>query len=131
MASIVWYIHGITDPKRGRLFTYRPSAAEKLKVFAVSAEYFLTDQSQQRDLELLRGRAANLKTKRNMLAHGLWGRMPTQTTWKLFYHRETDDVIRLRRQELTVGEVKRIAMDIRALNRDLKKWMSRNHVPPP
>ena len=131
IASIVCHIHGIRDPKRGRLFTYRTSATEKLKIFAVSAEHFLKDPRRQRELDLLRGRAADLKVKRNMLAHGVWGRMPKQTVWKIFFHRDTDDAILLRRRELTVDQVKRVAMDIRTLNRDLKKWMSRNGVMPP
>ena len=131
IASIVCHIHGIRDPKRGRLLTYRPSATEKLKVFAVSAKHFLKDPGRQRELEILRVRAADLKVKRNMFAHGVWGRMPKQTVWKIFFHRDTDDAMLLKRQELTVDQVKRVAMDVRTLNRDLKKWMSRNGVMPP
>ena len=131
IASIVWHIHKIRDPKRGRLFTYRPSASEKLNIFIVSAKNFTKDPGQQRQLQSLGSRAKALKSKRNMLAHGLWGRMPKQAVWKVFYHREADDAILLRRQELTVDQVKAMAADISALNRDLKAWMSRNGVPPP
>lgn len=106
IAAIVCHIHGIRGPKRGRLFAYRPNATEKLKVFGVSARHFVKDPTQRHELDLLRGRAANLKVKRNMLAHGVWGRMPKQSVWKVFFHRDTDDAILLRLQELTFDQVK-------------------------
>ena len=131
IASIIWHIHKIKQPEEGRLFTYRPSAAQKLQIFAVSIKRFVKDASIKDELTLLRGRASDLKAKRNMLAHGLWGRMPTQTIWKVFYHTETDDMLLLKRKEMNVETVRRIAADVRKLNFDLKKFMSRNGVPPP
>jgi len=43
------------------------------------------------DLKRFHDRAAALKIKRNMLAHGLWGRMPREDIWKVFYQRDTDE----------------------------------------
>jgi len=57
--------------KQGRLFTYRPPAHEKLKIFNVSIKHF-AETSKRVDLKRFHDRAAALKIKRNMLAHGLW-----------------------------------------------------------
>ncbi len=131
ISSIVWHIHGVRDVRRGRLFTYRTAANEKLKMFKVSIRVFAA-ASIKVELKKLHDRAAALKSKRNMVAHGLWGRMPKQTSvWKTFYLRDTDDTILLKREALTVEDVKRMADQIDDLNRDIKKWMTSNRVSPP
>ena len=131
VASVIWHIHKIKDVREGRLFTYRPGAAEKIRIFEVSIKGFVKDPILQRELISLRGRVTAMKNKRNMLAHGLWGRMPKQTIWKIFYQKETKDMLLLKRKELTVGDVKNMAKEIRTLNSDLKKFMTRRRIPPP
>jgi len=131
IASIIWHIHKIKDVREGPLFTYRPSAAEKIRIFSITVKCFINKPNIQKELTSLRDRAAALKTKRNILTHGLWGRMPKQTLWKVFYHSETEDMLLLKRKEMTLDDVKLLAKDICALNSDLKKFMTRNRIPPP
>lgn len=77
-------------------------------------------------------RAADMNSKRNMIVHGLWGRMPKEyKTWKVFCHRGTEDMLLLRRDVMTVDSIAKIAAHINQLNRDLKKWMAQHGVPPP
>ena len=67
-----------------------------------------------------------------MLIHGLWGRMPKEhKTWKVFFHQDADDMLLLKREIMTTEQVKNIASHIERLNRDMKKWMAMNRVPPP
>lgn len=132
ISSIIWHVHKIKEPERGRLFTYRPTAAQKLGIFGVTIDRFVTDPTLKTELKALCGRASGLKKMRNMLVHGLWGRMPNQPkTWKVFYHSEMQDMILLKRKEMTVDQVKRIAGQVRTLNFDLKKLMARIGAPPP
>ena len=132
ISSIIWHIHKIKEPERGRLFAYRPTAAQKLGIFRVTIERFVKDPALKIQLKHLCTRAFSLKDERNMLIHGLWGRMPKQhKTWKVFYHTEVDDMILLKRKEMTTDQVKDVAAKIRKLNFDLKKLMTRIGVPPP
>jgi len=132
LASIIWHIHGITDPKQGRVFTYRPTAAEKLKMFAVSIIGFVDDAAMQRELTALKNRAYQMNDKRNLLAHGLWGRLRKDKDWKLFSVKDSDAATHLlKRKIMTVSDVAAIAQEIRALNSDLKQFMARNRIPPP
>lgn len=74
-----------------------------------------------------------MNVKRNLLAHGLWGRMPKERLWKVFKTQESNDDLVMPRQEVTAKGLDpvRIAQDIRALNVDLKRFMVRNRIPPP
>lgn len=131
LSSIVWKIHGITNPKRGRLFTYRPSAREKLNIVNVTLKHF-ADAAMYHELKGLLDRASSLNTQRNKIAHGLWGRVPGDyKNWKIFYHRSTDDMVLLKREVMSVSDVANIALAVERLNRDLKKWMAKRAIPPP
>ena len=52
-------------------------------------------------------------------------------TWKVFYLKDTDDTVKLKRDVMTVEQVADIAVRVRALNVKLKKLMTRMGVPPP
>lgn len=129
ISSIIWYLHGITKPEMGRLFTYRLGATAKIKLLDVTLQAYNPKHAAQ--LKPMLTRVSDMESKRNDICHGLWGRMPKQTVWKLFYSKDTDDMPLLRRKELTPADVTKIADDLDKLNRDLKSWMSRNRVPPP
>lgn len=125
------HIHRIKDVERGRLLTYRPSAADKLRLLKVTLKQFTKDPLLKKELIVIYDRAMDLKAKRNKLCHGLWGRMPMEKIWKVFYHTEADDMILLKRDVMSLDDVKKIAAQIHALNFDLKKLMARHGVPPP
>jgi hypothetical protein len=131
ISSIIWHIHGIKEPEEGRLFTYRPSAKQRLDLFKVSIKRF-AKPSIKNDLKGFHQRATDLNKQRNKFVHGLWGRMPTEDkTWKVFFHHDADDMLWLKREITSVEQVKRVAKQVEQLNRDMKKWMAKNHVPPP
>jgi hypothetical protein len=133
MASILWKIYKIKDVKQGRVLIYWLSAANKLKVLAYSAKHFTKSSVIQAELMQLQKRASDMNVKRNLLAHGLWGRMPKERLWKIFKTQESNDDLIMPRQEVTAKGLDpvRIVQDIRILNRDLKKFMTRNRIPPP
>ena len=130
LTSIVWHIQKTKDPKLGRLLVYRVNAGEKLKILRASIRAF-AKAAHKPALTALVDRASQLKTKRNMIVHGWWGRMPNEhKTWKLFYHRDTNDMLLLKREVMDVSGLKAIASQIDQLNHDMKKWMTQNSVPP-
>ena len=131
VSSIIWHIHKIKAPNVGRLFTYRLNSVERLKVLKVSIDR-VSDASIRDELTGLQKEADKLRGLRNTIIHGLWGRMPKERrTWKVFYLKDTDDTIKLRREVMTVEQLSDIAARGKALNVKLKKVMTRLGVPPP
>lgn len=132
MASIIWYIYKIKDVKRGRVLIYWLTAANKLKVLAYSAKHF-AKLSVRKELMELQKRATDMNIKRNLLAHGFWGRLPKERLWKVFKTQESNDDLVMPRYEVGSKECDpvRIAQDILDLNVDLGKFMDRNGIPPP
>ncbi len=131
IASTIWHFHKITSPNRGRLFTYRANAMEKLNMFKVTAENFVSNPSHRTAMLKLYREADRLRGKRNTFVHGLWGRMPNQSTWKVFYHKSTDDTWLLKREIVNLPVLTSLAAEIRQLNKDLKKFMVSIGAPPP
>jgi hypothetical protein len=76
--GVIWHIHKIKIAKIGRLFTYRASSVEKLKMFKVTLENYLPDPVRQAQMRKLYIEAKHLRGRRNTFAHGLWGRMPKE-----------------------------------------------------
>src|SRR4051812_43576382 len=91
ISSIIWKLHKIKDVRRGRALIYGLPAAHKLRVLAVSAKHFAKSPGMDAELKVFAQRAGNLNTDRNLLAHGLWGRMPKERLWKVFKMQEMDD----------------------------------------
>ncbi len=131
VSSIIWHVHKIKAPAVGRLFTYRPSSVEKLRILKVTLGH-IKDPVIEAELARLHTEADRLRSLRNTIIHGLWGRMPNEPkTWKVFFLKDTDDTVRLRREVMTVQQVSDIAGRIRALNADLKQLMRKIGAPPP
>ena len=133
ISSIIWKLHKIKEVRRGRSLIYGLSAAQKLRVLAVSAKHFTKSPGVDDELKLFAQRAGTLNTQRNLLAHGLWGRMPKERLWKVFKMQEMDDEFLMIRKEVRAAELDPalIAREIRSLNSDIKKLMTRNRIPPP
>lgn len=134
ISSIIWHVHGITDPKVGRLFTYRPNSVEKLKIFLLSAQNHVTDFALRGSLCRMYGVANRIRIERNNIAHGLWGRMPKEhSRWKVFYSREVDDKNKslLRRERKSLKDLTNLAARVKKLNIDLMALMNKNNIPPP
>ncbi len=132
VSSIIWHIHKIKSPNMGRLFTYRASALEKLNILKVSLKNYVSDPAKQAKMLKLQKQADMLRKKRNTFVHGLWGRMPReQKIWKVFYLKSPEDTWRLKREIVTLPQLTSLAAQIRQLNKDLKKFMRENGVPPP
>lgn len=132
LQSAIWRLHKIKDPKRGRLFTYRPSSVEKLKIFKLTMEKFVTDHAIKAAMKKLHDEASGLRGKRNNFSHGLWGRMPSEPKiWKVFYIKDTDDTFILKREIVTLQNLQDLAAKIRALNVGLKQFLTRIGAPPP
>jgi len=129
ISSIIWHLHEIKDPKLGRLFTYRLSAVQKIQILETTLKSYKAVHATA--LKPLVSRASRMRSMRNTICHGLWGRMPKQKTWKVFYSKDTDDMPLLRRDDMTPNDVSKIADELERLNRDLKSWMAQNRVPPP
>jgi|SRR5690242_16138433 hypothetical protein len=129
--SVIWHFHKIKNPGIGRLFTYRASAVEKLKMLKVTAERYVKDSAISNELLSLHREADRLRGRRNTFAHGLWGRMPNEhKTWKVFYQKDTDDTYLLKREVIRVSQLQDLAAEIRALNVKIKKFMRKIGAPP-
>ena len=133
ISSTIWHIHKIKDPRIGRLFTYRPNSAEKLRIFKITVDrYVSVSDPIKANLLTLYGEADKLRGRRNTFVHGLWGRMPKERqTWKVFYLKDTDDTYQLKREEVTLHGLNDMAARVRKLNKDLKKLMCQIGAPPP
>ena len=134
IASIIWKLHKIKDVRKGRALIYGLQAGPKLKILAQSAKLFSKSPAMKQELLQLMTRANNLKDERNLLAHGLWGHMPKEKPklWKVFKMDALDDGLLLIRKKIPAErDPARIAQDIRRLNSDFKKFMTRNRIPPP
>ena len=132
VASIIWHVHKIKSPNVGRLFTYRASSTEKLKMFKVTLENYVSDPASKTKMLKLYKEADYLRGRRNTFAHGLWGRMPKEhETWKVFYLKSPDDTYLLKREIVSLTELNTLAAQIRQLNVNLKQLMTEMGAPPP
>jgi len=132
VSSIIWHIHKIKSPNRGRLFTYRANSVEKLNMLKVTAKNYVSDSAQRRTMLELHKNANKLRGRRNTFVHGLWGRMPKEhKIWKVFYLKSLEDTWLLKREVVTLPQLTDLAAEIRQLNKDLKKFMREIGAPPP
>lgn len=132
VSSIIWHVHKIKSPPVGRLFTYRASSVEKLKILKLTLRKYVPDPVTQDKLLKLCNEADRLRGRRNTFVHGLWGRMPNEhKIWKVFYLKDTDDTDFMRRETVTSQQLTDVAAQIRKLNVALKKFMVSIGAPPP
>ena len=132
LSSIIWHFHGIKDPKRGRLFTYRLDAIEKLDIFWATANSHVNDQGRKSTMLELHREATKLRSKRNDFAHGLWGRMPKERkTWKMFYLKNVQHTYLLKRDVISIEELKDWAARFRSFTTRLNSFRIRIGAPPP
>ena len=133
IANIIWKLHIIKDVRKGRTLIYGLQVAHKLKILAVSAKHFTKSPAIHHELSRLLQRASALHVNRNLLAHGLWGRMPKERLWKVFKMQDMDDTLLMIRHEVKAMDLDpmHLAQQIRTLNSVLKKFMTRNRIPPP
>ena len=132
VAGIIWHVHKIKSPNVGRLFTYRASSVEKLNMFRVTLENYISDPATKTKMFKLYKEADRLRKRRNTFVHGLWGRMPKEhKIWKVFYLKSTDDTYLLQREIITLDQLTALAAQIRQLNVNLKKLMREIGAPPP
>jgi hypothetical protein len=133
ISSIIWHLHGISNPKIGRLFTYKHNSEDKLRIFKETAEKYLPDQSSITTVNMLRlyKKADELRIKRNRFAHGPWGRMPGTETWKVFYLNSAKETHLLKREEVTVPKLEELATDVQTLNKDLYAFIHENGIDSP
>jgi hypothetical protein len=134
VCSIAWHFHKIKSPPVGRLLIYRHNSVEKLNILLVTAQRFVSEPARQGTLCRLYGEANKIRKARNKIAHGLWGRMPNERSkWKVFYPREENkkDKTLMQRDLITLQDLTDLASRVRKLNKDIKKFMAANKIPPP
>jgi len=132
IAGIIWHVHKIRSPNVGRLFTYRAGSVEKLNMFKVTLENYVSDPAIQIKMLKLHTEADRLRGRRNTFVHGLWGRMPKEhKIWKVFYLKSPAHTFQLKRDTVALPELNSLAAEIRQLNVDLKKLMREMGAPPP
>ena len=130
VCSIIWHLHGISDPRVGRLFTYRLDAIKQIEMLNVTLKKY--NQQFASELQPWITTISDLRARRNEIVHGLWGRMPEEhETWKMFYHKNYEDMYLLERNVSTRDAIAKIADQIDAINLQIENWMNKNGVPPP
>lgn len=132
ISSIIWKLHRISDVRKGRVLIYGLQARDKLRILARSAK-FTKSKPISDELMQLQARASRLCNSRNLLAHGLWGHKPNEKLWKVFKMGDIDEDLLMIRHEVRPEDLQpeKIAKDIRVLNTDLRRFMTRNRIPPP
>jgi hypothetical protein len=102
-----------------------------VELFAYLSPNWLTDPNEQAELKAIAREADALRTKRNRLAHGLWGYKPGERK-KLRLLRITKKTRLLPKSELvSVAEVKQWASQLDALNVRLLRFHQRLGAPLP
>ena len=83
-------------------------------------------------MKAIHDEANDLRSERNKIAHGLWGRMPNElTTWKVFFIKDTDDTYKLQREPVNHAKLTKIAARVRKLNVRLRQLLDTIGAPPP
>jgi len=132
MLSIAWHVLEIKNPKAARLLTLGLNAVDKVKLFGSLAPRWVTDHSDQKELEAICKKAEDLRAYRNKLAHGLWGYKPgNRKRLELFYLRENDVKIMPRPLRMDLAILQSWAADLDALNIRLKKFHQQLGAPVP
>ena len=76
LQSIIWHVWNITDPKVARLLTWELRAEAKVSLFRMLPRRWVADPGDKAELQALASAADGLRSKRNLVAHGLWGHKP-------------------------------------------------------
>lgn len=132
LQSIIWHVWKIKNVKVARSLTWNLNAVEKVKLFDALSPRWIKNLAEQKELKELHSEAERLRVKRNQLAHAIWGYVPGKRKEMLmFYLRELDQRISPKASRPTVTEVKKLAADIDALNKRLKRFHRQLGAPTP
>jgi len=98
----------------------------------VTAKNYVSDPVQRSKMLQLHKEADLLRGRRNTFVHGLWGRMPKEhKIWKVFYLKSPEDTWMLKREIVTLPKLTVLSVQIRQLNKNLKRFMREIGAPPP
>lgn len=131
LQSIVWHIWKIQDPKTARLLTWDLNAVAKVKLFEYLAPRWITDVNDRAELKGIADMADKLRTRRNHVAHGVWGCKPGDAKTVYLIHTAREKRIQPKAERVTVADVKGWAADLNELNRRLVKFHRKLGAPAP
>ena len=130
LQSIIWHVWQIRDPKVARLLTWDLNAVAKVNLFKRLSPRWITDPRLRTDLAEIAKEADDLRTKRNKLAHGVWGYTPGAK--RLFLaNARNEKSIQPKAEFVSVTDIRQWAKDLNQLNARLIKLHKRLRAPAP
>jgi hypothetical protein len=131
LQSIVWHIGGIRDPKVARLLTWDLSAISKVELFQHLVPCWITDPANQAELTSIAKEVESLRTKRNRVAHGIWGYKPGERKKLRLFQIKRETRILPKAELLSVADLKLWADAIDKLNMRLVRFHRKLGAPIP
>lgn len=132
LQSVIWHIFKITDVKSARALTWSLNAVDKVKLFGALSPRWVPDPDDQKEVKEIYDIADRLRANRNLLAHAVWGYLPSKKDEMLtFFLRDLDKRINPKAKPLSIKEVKQWAADIDALNKRLMLFHKKIGAPAP
>lgn len=131
LQSIIWHIWKITDPKVARLLTWELRAEAKVSLFRMLPRRWITDPADRSELQDLASAADKLRSKRNLVAHGLWGHKPGEPKKLQILRIRGETRILPRSVVVTPKDVAAWATELSQLNKRLIKLHRKLGAPTP
>ncbi len=116
LQSIIWHIWRIKDPKVARLLTWDLNAVSKVELFKLLVPRWITDPHDQAELKAIVREADGLRTKRNRVAHGLWGYRPGEREKLRLFQIKRETRVLPKAELVSVSELKKWAEELDQLN---------------
>jgi hypothetical protein len=131
LQSIIWHIWGIRDPKVARLLTWDLSAISKVELFQHLVPRWITDPANQAELTSIAKEVESLRTKRNRVAHGIWGYKPGERKKLRLFQIKRETRILPKAELLSIADLKLWADAIDKLNMRLVRFHRKLGAPIP
>jgi len=131
LQSIIWHVWQIRDPKVSRLLTWDLNAVAKVNLFKHLSPRWISDPQLRAELAGIAKDADDLRTKRNKLAHGVWGCTPGPTKCLFLANAGKEKRIQPKAEFVSATDIKQWAKDLDQLNARLVKLHKKLGAPAP
>jgi hypothetical protein len=131
LQSIIWHIWRIKDPKVARLLTWDLNAVSKVELFRLLVPHWITDSADQAELKAIARVADGLRTKRNRVAHGVWGYKPGERDKLRLFQVKRETRVLPKAELVSVSELKKWAEELDQLNARLINFHKKLGAPTP
>ena len=131
LQSVIWHIWRIKDPKVARLLTWDLNAVSKVELFKLLVPRWITDPGDQAELKAIAKETDALRTKRNRVAHGLWGYKRGEREKLRLFQVKRETRVLPKSELVSVSELKKWAEELDQLNVRLINFHKKLGAPTP